>query len=291
MTHKKAIRVSGDGKQKKTFPNDWQIMEIKIFGSGNKELLRKVEGWLEESKKEPKWIATVNPEFVMAAEKDEEFKKMLTTETSVNVPDGVGLGWARELENRFKKQEARFMNNFFKRLARAFLGVEVGVEVLRGKHREELIPGVELMEEMITMAARKGWKVFLLGGWGDRAKLSARKFKNQKSNIKISWSPGEPAESNSVVIEKINKFRPEMLFVAYGMKKQEEWIKRNRDNLKVGVAMGVGRSFDYFSGELKRAPEWVRRMGLEWLYSLYKEPKRWRRQLALVRFGWKAVWN
>jgi N-acetylglucosaminyldiphosphoundecaprenol N-acetyl-beta-D-mannosaminyltransferase len=73
------------------------------------------------------------------------------------------------------------------------------------------------------------------------------------------------------------------------MKKQEFWIDDNFDKLKVKVVMGVGRSFDYFSGDLKRAPSWVRKMGLEWLYSLYKEPKRWRRQLVLPMFVWKVL--
>jgi N-acetylglucosaminyldiphosphoundecaprenol N-acetyl-beta-D-mannosaminyltransferase len=68
------------------------------------------------------------------------------------------------------------------------------------------------------------------------------------------------------------------------MKKQEEWIEANLNKLNVRVVMGVGRSFDYYSGELKRAPKWVRKMGLEWLFSLIKEPKRWRRQLALPKF-------
>jgi len=91
------------------------------------------------------------------------------------------------------------------------------------------------------------------------------------------------------VLAKINKFKPEILLVAYGMKKQEEWIEETLGKLKVGVVMGVGRSFDYYSGDLKRASKIWRSMGLEWLYSLIKEPKRWRRQLALVGFVRKVL--
>jgi len=79
------------------------------------------------------------------------------------------------------------------------------------------------------------------------------------------------------------------LFVAYGMRKQEEWIEANWDKLKARVVVGVGRSFDYYSGDLKRAPSFVRKMGLEWLYSLIKEPKRWKRQLALPKFIWMVM--
>ena len=94
---------------------------------------------------------------------------------------------------------------------------------------------------------------------------------------------------NEEVIKQINRFKPDMLFVAYGMKKQEEWIEKNIEKLKVGVVMGVGRSFDYYSGDLKRAPKIWCDMGLEWLYSLLKEPKRWRRQLALPKFVWRVM--
>jgi N-acetylglucosaminyldiphosphoundecaprenol N-acetyl-beta-D-mannosaminyltransferase len=73
------------------------------------------------------------------------------------------------------------------------------------------------------------------------------------------------------------------------MKKQEEWIDQNLDKLNVKIVLGVGRSFDYYSGELKRAPKWARKMGLEWLYSLIREPKRWRRQLALPKFVWEVI--
>jgi N-acetylglucosaminyldiphosphoundecaprenol N-acetyl-beta-D-mannosaminyltransferase len=77
--------------------------------------------------------------------------------------------------------------------------------------------------------------------------------------------------------------------VAYGMKKQEDWIDENLAKLSAKVVIGVGRSFDYYSGALKRAPLGVRKMGFEWLYSLIKEPKRWKRQLALPKFMWMVM--
>jgi len=109
------------------------------------------------------------------------------------------------------------------------------------------------------------------------------------SDLRCQWSSGEPEVSNSEVLKKINGFKPDILLVAYGMKKQEFWINENLDKLDVGLVMGVGRSFDYYSGELKRASLWVRRMGMEWLYSLIKEPKRLKRQLVLPRFVWKVL--
>ena len=102
---------------------------------------------------------------------------------------------------------------------------------------------------------------------------------------------GRPDFSDKEIIKQINDFKADILFVAYGMKKQEEWIESNLKDLNVKMVMGVGRSFDYYSGELKRAPEWVRRMGLEWLFSLIKEPKRWRRQLALPKFIGRVLFD
>jgi len=273
----------------------WEMFGIPIFGGGMVGVLEKAAKWLEE-KEGKHWIATVNPEFLMAAEREEKFKKMLQEKT-FNVPDGVGLVWAKlTLCPNFQFSIFNFQ---LKTLSRWWQGVKVGGEILAGKHRGELVPGVELMREMIQISNFKiqNLRVFLLGGWGDRAEKTARNFVKVRANhdspiqkFEIGWNQGEPAESNSVVIKKINDFKAEILFVAYGMKRQEEWIAANLGKLKtVKIVMGVGRSFDYYSGDLPRAPEWLRKMGLEWLYSLYREPKRWRRQLELPKFVWKII--
>jgi N-acetylglucosaminyldiphosphoundecaprenol N-acetyl-beta-D-mannosaminyltransferase len=80
-----------------------------------------------------------------------------------------------------------------------------------------------------------------------------------------------------------------MLFVAYGAPQQDKWIARNLDRLGVPVAMGVGGAFDFLSGRAGRAPGWMRRLGLEWLHRLVRQPWRWRRMLALPHFGWLVV--
>jgi N-acetylglucosaminyldiphosphoundecaprenol N-acetyl-beta-D-mannosaminyltransferase len=145
------------------------------------------------------------------------------------------------------------------------------------------------MKKMIEMAAEKGYSVYFLGGWGNRSERTAKYFGKKYKGLRVGYCRGEPEVKNEEVMRKINEFKPDFLFVAYGMKKQEEWVNKNLKNLDVGVAMGVGRSFDYLSGDLKRAPNWVRKMGMEWLYSLIKEPKRWKRQLELVRFAKKVI--
>lgn len=147
-----------------------------------------------------------------------------------------------------------------------------------------MISGADLIEEVA--AGGKGKSFFFLGGWGERAKKTALNFSKKYPGLRVGYSPGEPTVSNEEVIKKINKFRPDFLWVAYGMRRQEEWIYKNKEKLRFGTVTGVGRSFDYYSGELKRAPQAWRRVGLEWLYSLLKEPKRLKRQMELPKFIW-----
>ena len=259
--------------------NYWEIFDIRLFSRGTSEVLNTIDGWLA-AKAKKKWLATINPEFVMKSIKDSSFKELLT-KTDLNVVDGVGLIWAKELGVRSLMLDRR---NFIKKI---LIGVKVGGEILRGKHREGLVTGVDLMEELIKLAEKKKYKVFFLGGFNNRAEKTMKHFEGLK--VDMDFCQGEPEFKNEEVLEKINKFKPDILFVAYGMKKQEEWIYQNLNKLDIGVVMGVGRSFDYYSGDLKRAPKMWRKMGTEWLYSLIKEPKRFKRQLELPKFVWKVL--
>jgi len=286
MDKKSDLKGKKKGLVKTTLTGtDWQIYNIPLFGSQMSEVLSIVDGWIS-SRHKNKWIATVNPEFVIKATKDEKFLSLLK-ETDLNVVDGIGLIWAKELDHRSSIIDRR---NFIKKLA---LATKVGVEILKGQHKNELVSGADLMPELCRLAAQKGYKVFFLGGFGDRSKRTGEFFENnfKKNNLKFNYeySGGEPDFSNKEVLEQINKFKPDILFVAYGMKKQEEWISKNRNKADFGVAIGVGRSFDYFSGDLKRAPLKWRKVGMEWLYSLIKEPKRIKRQVVLPKFIWKVL--
>jgi N-acetylglucosaminyldiphosphoundecaprenol N-acetyl-beta-D-mannosaminyltransferase len=97
---------------------------------------------------------------------------------------------------------------------------------------------------------------------------------------------GSPrVEDEEEVIGRVRATAPDLLFVAYGVPTEEKWIARNRDRLGVPVMVGVGGAFDFVAGVTKRAPAWMRRLGLEWFHRLVREPWRWRRQLALPRFA------
>jgi len=252
-----------------------KMFGISFFGSNLTTLLMKVEKVVKESK-EKMWITTVNTEFVMTAVKNKEFMDIIN-KSDLKIIDGVGLIWAQKV-----LEEKRGIK-------RCLIGLKIGGEILRGKHRDSLIPGSDLVDKFSRLTAREKYKIFYLGGWGNRAEKTAKYFKSQLSDLRCQWSQGEPEVKNEEVLKEINNFKPDILLVAYGMKKQEEWIEKNLSILKVKVVMGVGRSFDYYSGDLKRAPKGVRTMGMEWLYSLIKEPKRWKRQLELPKFIWMVL--
>ena len=256
----------------------WNIFDISLFSSDKFQVLSLLRKNLILGTKKY-WVATVNPEFVIETEKDSDFKKILQ-KTNLNVIDGIGLVWAHQLDARKKNKISKFL-----------LGFKIGVEVLRGKYKDQVASGADLILDLTKMAKEKNKKIFLLGGWSGRAEKTAKFLMSNYLifNNQIEWCEGEPRIVNSEVIKKINKFKPDILLVAYGMKKQEFWINENLKKLNVGLVMGVGRSFDYYSGELKRAPDWVRKMGMEWLYSLIKEPKRIKRQLILPGFVWKVL--
>jgi len=262
----KLILVKDENMERTDDKNDLmteQMFGIPLFGRSEVELLDWLTKEIDIVRKQPVWVATVNPEFVMNASKDRDFLEMLKRRTTVNVIDGVGLIWALKVQ-------------------KGFLPIRVGWEILRGKHRENLITGADLVDKMCQLAEEKKKSVYFFGGWGDRARRTAEYFLKKYPKLKVAGYKDENFDYQT---------EADFLFVARGMKKQEIWIDKSLDKLKVKVVMGVGRSFDYYSGELKRAPSKIRKMGLEWLYSLFKEPKRWKRQLALPKFIVKVLFQ
>lgn len=251
--------------------------KMTYFGRGESCLLMMIKD-LKKKENKKVWIVTVNPEFVMEMIKNPIFDKSVK-KADLRVIDGVGLLWGKEVSKE---------KNIFGKLLRA---LKIGTKILGGKEKEELISGADLIDGLGNLASKEKMKVFFLGGWGNRAQKSGENLKKKYKDLEFKACSGRPDFSDEETIRQINDFKTDILLVAYGMKKQEEWIEANLDKLKVKVVLGVGRSFDYYSGELKRAPEWVRKMGLEWLYSLIKEPKRWKRQLALPKFIGKVLFG
>ena len=232
-------------------PQRCTVLGIGIHDVTEDEAVQLVDRFVQEGI--PRQIVTVNPEFVMLARRDDAFRQTLA-QADLAVPDGVGIVWA-----------GRILGHPF-----------------RGR-----VTGVELTRRLAGLAARRGYRLYLLGAAPGVAEETARRLQQECLALAIAGtyagSP-DPAEEEGIVA-RIRAAAPHILLVAYGAPQQDLWLRRNLSRLGVPVGIGVGGTFDYISGRVRRAPTWLRRIGLEWLYRLARQPWRWRRMLALPAFG------
>ena len=198
-------------------------------------------------------VVTVNVEFVMAAQQNTQFRDYIN-HAALSVPDGIGVVLA-----------ARYL----------------------GKPVPERVTGTDLMPELARLCARQGYRLYLLGAAPGVAECAATRLQELAPGLQIAGTyAGSPApDEEDAIIERIRAARADVLCVAYGAPAQDMWIGRNLSRLPVALSMGVGGAFDFLSGRQVRAPRWMQKGGLEWLYRLYREPRRWRRMLALPRFA------
>ncbi|MBI3915070.1 MAG: WecB/TagA/CpsF family glycosyltransferase [Chloroflexi bacterium] len=232
--------------------NSISILGVRVDNVTYETALAQIETWLRAGGFHQ--IATVNPEFVVIAQTNPDFLRVLNL-TALNVPDGVGLLWAAR---------------------------QLGASLF------ERVTGQEMVQRIAELAARRGEKIFCLGARAGIAERAAEKLKERFRDLEIAGCyAGSPAvEEEQRIVERINESRPQILFVAYGPPKQELWIARNAPRLRVKIAMGVGGTFDTLAGVAPRAPTWMQRAGFEWTYRLIREPRRIKRQLAIPYFMW-----
>jgi N-acetylglucosaminyldiphosphoundecaprenol N-acetyl-beta-D-mannosaminyltransferase len=228
-----------------------RILGIPIHDVTLDEAVEQAAAWVKEGRAHQ--MATVNPEFVMAARRDPAFRAVLEG-ADLCLPDGVGITLA-----------ARYL----------------------GRPLRERVAGVDLVEALAARAAQDGWRVFFLGaapGVADRAaSLLAARYPGLTVAGTHAGSPRREEEDD--IVRRVREARADVLLVAYGAPAQDLWLARNlaRTGAKVGV--GVGGAFDYIAGVVPRAPRWMRRVGLEWLYRLIRQPWRWRRQRVLPLYA------
>lgn len=227
------------------------ILGVKIDDVDMAEALSIVEKWIWKPGKH--YIVTPNPEFIVAAQKDPVFKEMLNG-ADLAIPDGAGLKLSGKVKNT--------------------------------------VSGTDFMERLIRLAAEKGFVVGFLGGKDGVAKRCAECLLRKYPNLKISYisSGGIVGKNGNPSLTTNYKLPPtDLLFVAFGHIKQEKWIATNLEKIPVHVAMGVGGAFDYLSGDVPRAPKWIRDLGFEWLFRLILQPWRIKRQIALLQYLLK-IW-
>lgn len=238
-------------------------------------------------------IVTVNPEFVVEAAKNIEFKNVLN-KSDYSLIDGIGIlvGLRYLSENKgnaplgsFAKIKAliKFYLIYFKI---SFLGEKVIVDKCEVKR----VSGVDFIFQIVQQDWMKGRKVYLLGGADNVSSLASSRLRRINPDIVFRSSSGhrdireflsvnENSEENIKIVADISNFSPDLLLVAYGHPFQDLWIEKFRSSIPNTIAVGVGGSFDYIAGKIPRAPEWMRAIGLEWFYRLVKQPKRYKRTI------------
>lgn len=237
-----------------------KILEVWIDNVTSDEALQRISELLRFEN--GSMVATVNPEFLMEARRNPEFRETLN-EAALRVPDGFGL-----------------------RLLCWFFGIRL----------KERVTGADLLVRVCDLAAKTQKRVFLFGAMKGIAAAAAQQLRQRFPNLVVAgaeneFEPDGRERSEEAVLERINNTSPDILFVALGAPRQEFWIKRNLTKLPtVKLAMGVGGSFEYLSGDLRRAPSFFRRSGLEWLWRLLLQPSRWRRIVtAVLIFPWTVL--
>jgi N-acetylglucosaminyldiphosphoundecaprenol N-acetyl-beta-D-mannosaminyltransferase len=199
----------------------------------------------------PHQVVTVNAEFLVLAQEDDDFKKVLKS-ADLALADGMGP--------------------------------QIGA-FLQGKRFPCRVPGSALTYRLAPLAAKNNWRMFFLGALPGVAEEAARKLREKYPGIQIKASGADPTpEDTEKSIRQIRNFDPHILLVAYGAPRQDFWIGENKDKLGVPVMLGVGGTLDFIAGKSDFPPRWIRNLGFEWLYRLIKEPWRWRRQLRLPYF-------
>jgi len=158
----------------------------------------------------------------------------------------------------------------------------------RGADLRERVAGIELIERLASGAAAHDLPVYLLGGAEGVAADAAAALQRRHPGLPVAGTRNGyfRDEESAQVASAIAASGARMLFAGMGFPRQEYWLAAHLRETGCGVGIGVGGSFDVLAGRIERAPEPVRRLGLEWLYRLAKEPRRWRRQLALPHFVW-----
>jgi N-acetylglucosaminyldiphosphoundecaprenol N-acetyl-beta-D-mannosaminyltransferase len=260
------------------------ILGVGITDATKKEILEYVVKSLENFKKKL-FFVTPNPEFLVLANKNHDFKNVLNSADLASA-DGSGI--------------------------------IIAAKIL-GKSLKERLTGVELLEELCKAVAEKPITVGFLGGRPGVAEKTAECLQLRYPNLKISfigeeWNNNGFIDRNGKIEDRKSKVGNnksiypltstvknlpstfyhlpssiDILFVAFGAPKQEFWINDNLEKISVRIAIGVGGAFDYLSGKVPRSPIWMQNIGLEWLFRLLVQPWRIKRQLALLEFIWLVI--
>lgn len=232
----------------------YQVLSVGVDALTMTEALQVVAGWLRDRRS--RYIVTANAEMVMRAQHDHGLATALA-EADMVLPDGAGIVWAGE------------------RLHLPF---------------KERVAGIDFMTALLEWAVQQQQPVYFLGGEPGIAAKAAENLQKRFGDLPlVGVRDGYFDETeNDAVLKDIQNSGARLLFAGLGVPKQEYWIRKHGMKLQGITAIGVGGSFDVLAGTLKRAPLWMQKNRLEWLYRLYLQPGRIGRMAVLPHFMWKV---
>ena len=256
------------------------ILGVGITNATQKDILEYIIKNIENSNKKL-FVVTPNPEILVLANKNPEFKKVLNRADLASA-DGIGVLLAAKILGRTLKE--RFAGvDLVESLCKEVVKKPITVGFLGGRDNV-----AERTAECLGTKYASLKIVFAAPEWPSELKVENGKLKIENDTKKNSQllppCPSEPWRSGAN-----SQLYIDILFVAYGAPKQEMWISENLDKIPVKVAIGVGGSFDYISGNIQRAPLFIRSIGFEWLFRLLIQPWRIKRQLALLEFAFLVL--
>lgn len=167
-------------------------------------------------------------------------------------------------------------------------GVVLGAKILKTPLKQK-VAGIDFADRLLEVLAKTGKSLYLLGGKPGIGELAAEKMQQKHPGLRIVGIADGYFKEDGPVIDKVNAVQPDVLFVCLGAPKQEIFMANHQKELQVRLMVGLGGSLDGFAGTVKRAPKWMIKLQLEWLYRLIKEPWRFKRMLRLPKFLWATI--
>lgn len=229
------------------------VMGLKFDSVTMDEALSRAEALLRGDK--AAYVVTPNAEIAYEALHDGQLREMLNG-ADLMLPDGAGVVLASKLLRTPVKQK---------------------------------VAGVDFAAGLLGILERNGQSLYLLGGKTGIGELAAQKMLEAHPQLRIAGIADGYFQDEAPVIAKINASGADALFVCLGAPKQERFMVQHQQELHVHLMAGLGGSLDAFAGTVQRAPAWMIRLNLEWLYRLIREPKRFRRMLRLPKYLWAVM--
>ena len=231
-----------------------EILGVGVDRVTSDEALERIGTFIAEGREKgtTHQVVTANAEIIYRASKNEDMKAIINQAQMVTA-DGSGVVWA-------SKQ--------------------------LGEPLADRVTGIDLVNSICAASAQYGWKLYILGSAPGVADTAAKNICEKYSGCNIIGTHHGyfDAQEEQNILAELRELKPDVLFVALGAPRQEYWIAEHIKALGIPVGMGIGGSMDVLSGNVKRAPEWMQKMSLEWLYRFLIQPTRFKRMLALPKF-------